>query len=391
MSANSKLAVEQAVLQRYSQASQSVESALCCPVQYDRQYLEILPEEIIQRDYGCGDPSKYVRAGETVLDLGSGGGKICYIASQIVGPRGRVYGIDMNDDMLALARKYQDEVAAKIGWNNVSFHKARIQDLKLDLQQFNAYLAENVIGDLAGWTAAHNHADQLRLTQPVISDDSIDVVISNCVLNLVHEEDRRQLFAELHRVLKRGGRAVISDIVSDEVVSDSLKNDPALWSGCISGAFVEDQFLAAFEQAGFYGIEIVARQIEPWAVVKGIEFRSMTVQAFKGKEGACWDHHQAVIYKGPWKSVEDDDGNVLQRGVRTAVCAKNFEIYSRQPYASQIEPIAPAQAVTQPQPFNCQEPAVRDPNLTKKNSGSTKSGGITIISGGDCCGEANCC
>ena len=126
--------------------------------------------------------------------------------------------------------------------------------------------------------------------------------------------DRQQLFSEMMRVLRRGGRAIISDIVSDEPVPDRLKRDATLWSGCISGAFVEDELLAAFSQAGFYGMEMVARQEEPWTVLEGSEFRSVTIRAFKGKEGPCSDHHQAVIYRGPWKSVQDDDGHTLRRG-----------------------------------------------------------------------------
>src|SRR5690606_23936369 len=124
------------------------------------------------------------------------------------------------------------------------------------------------------------HWNHLRQSSPLIADDSIDVVISNCVLNLVRREDRRQLFSEMYRVLKNGGRACISDIVSDEDVPAHLQRDGQLWSGCLSGAFREDEFLAAFEDAGFYGVEIVARQSEPWAVIEGIEFRSMTVRAF---------------------------------------------------------------------------------------------------------------
>src|SRR5262249_12476820 len=97
--------MESAVRQRYSDAAKAREASLCCPVDYDPRYLRAIPEEVIERDYGCGDPSRHVREGDVVLDLGSGGGKICFIAAQIVGPRGRVIGIDMNDDMLALARR----------------------------------------------------------------------------------------------------------------------------------------------------------------------------------------------------------------------------------------------------------------------------------------------
>jgi ubiquinone/menaquinone biosynthesis C-methylase UbiE len=106
---------------------------------------EILPQEILERDYGCGDPSQFVRPGEVVLDLGSGGGKICYIVAQIVGPQGKVIGVDMNDDMLGLARKYQDEMAEKIGARNVEFRKGKIQDLRLDLDEVDEYLRTNPI------------------------------------------------------------------------------------------------------------------------------------------------------------------------------------------------------------------------------------------------------
>ena len=124
------LDVESAVRQRYGAAASETEAALCCPVEYDPRFLEILPAEIIERDYGCGDPSRYVRAGETVLDLGSGGGKICYIAAQIVGASGKVIGVDTNREMLALANKYRGEMAEKIGYANTEFHtgKFRIYD-----------------------------------------------------------------------------------------------------------------------------------------------------------------------------------------------------------------------------------------------------------------------
>ena len=210
----------------------------------------------VSRLGGWSDPSRFVRAGETVLDLGSGGGKICYIASQIVGPRGQVIGIDMNDDMLALARKYQREIAGRIGWDNVTFHRGRIQDLTTSL-------------------------DEVERTDPLIPSGSIDVVLSNCVLNLVNEADREQLFREVFRVLRPGGRAVISDIVSSRPVPAELKADPTLWSGCISGAFEEQAFLQAFCAAGFSQVQLAARLEEPWTTVQGIEFRSVTIQALK--------------------------------------------------------------------------------------------------------------
>jgi len=100
----------------------------------------------------------------------------------------------------------------------------------------------------------------------------------------------------MFRVLKVGGRCVISDIVCDEDVPEDLQKDPQLWSGCISGAFREDLLLKLFEDAGFYGIQMIERTNGPWQTIRGIEFRSVTVQAFKGKQGPCFERNQAVIY-----------------------------------------------------------------------------------------------
>jgi len=359
------LNIEHAVIERYSSASRSTEPSLCCPVEYDPQYLKVLPEELIERDYGCGDPSRWLNRGETVLDLGSGGGKICYIASQVVGPEGNVLGVDMNDDMLRLAEEFRHEIGERIGYHNVKFLKGRIQDLSLDLNRFEAILREHPVATVTDWLRTQSRVKQLRQDSPMIASDSVDVVISNCVLNLVDPEARSQLFAEIYRVLRDGGRAVISDIVCDEPVPERLRKDPSLWSGCISGAFVEADFLNSFASAGFYGIELVDRPAQPWATVEGIEFRSVTVRAFKGKEGPCMDHRQAVIYRGPWKHVVDDDGHTLRRGEPMAVCKKTFEIYTREPYSDQIVPVPPRIEVSDPQPYDCRRDQIRQPSETK--------------------------
>ncbi len=383
------LNVDEAVRDRYSQAAQEKEQQLCCPVDYDRQFLEIIPQEIIDRDYGCGDPSKYVNPGETVLDLGSGGGKICYIAAQVVGKHGQVIGVDCNDEMLKLARNYQQEMGDRLGYHNVKFAKGKIQDLQLDLELFEPFLREQPVTDSGGWLRAEEQAHQLRKSSPMIKSRSIDVIVSNCVLNLVHQEDRDRLFSEMFRVLKDGGRAVISDIVCDEDVPESLQNDAQLWSGCISGAFREDRFLQAFADAGFYGMEILSRQAEPWAVVEGLEFRSLTVQAFRGQEGACLDRKQAVIYNGPWSAVIDDDGHTLVRGQRSAVCEKNFAIYTRPPYAAQVTPVEPHELppIEEAVEFDCHGSPVRSPRETK---GRAKQ--LTVLPQGDCCEpDGDCC
>lgn len=362
--------VEATVRDRYSEGALAPQPALCCPIEYqDSHYLDILPDEIIAKDYGCGDPTRFVNEGETVVDLGSGAGKNCYIIAQKVGAMGQVIGVDMNNDMLALSRSYQAELATKMGFSNVQFVKAKIQDLALDLAPVEQWLANRAIGCYEELLALEAECDRLRREQPLIADDSVDVVVSNCVLNLVRPADKQRLFQEIYRVLKRGGRAVISDIVCDEPPTAAMIDDPELWSGCISGAFLEAEFLQMFEQAGFYGVEILARQERPWQTIEGIEFRSITVRAYKGKEGICLDRGHGVIYKGPWKCVLDDDGHRLDRGERMAVCEKTFNLYMDPagPYNQDmiaVLPYAVVDAETAPL-FDCQRSQKRHPRETK--------------------------
>lgn len=361
------LKTESVVKDRYAEGANARQEALCCPVEYDTKYLEVIPDEVIERDYGCGDPSRYVKPGETVLDLGSGTGKICFIASQVVGETGRVIGVDMTDDMLEVARRNAPVVAERIGYDNVEFRKGRIQDLALDLQALEERLQEKPVSDANGFIEAEELADELRTSRPLVESDSVDVVVSNCVLNLVSKRNRQQMFGEILRVLKRGGRAVISDIVSDEDIPQELQDDPELWSGCISGAFREDEFLEAFEEAGFYGVRILNLDEEPWQTVHGIEFRSITIEAWKGKEGICLERNQAVIYKGPFKKVLDDDGNAMERGKRYAVCHKVHGIYSSGAYEGMFEFVDPREEVPleDAKLFDCSQTRLRHPRETK--------------------------
>lgn len=379
---------EQAVKERYAAASKAQEPALCCPVDYDPRYLESIPAEVIERDYGCGDPSKYVRSGETVLDLGSGTGKICFIASQVVGPEGKVIGVDMTDDMLEVARRNAPVVAGRIGHANVEFRKGRIQDLALDLEVLDAELKKRPITDVASFLAADELAADLRIKHPLVASDSVDVVVSNCVLNLVEVGAKSSMFREIFRVLKLGGRAVISDIVADEPVPEDLQSDPELWSGCISGALAEEEFLKAFEEAGFYGIEVLKFDTRPWRTVQGIEFRSMTVQAFKGKQGMCVERNQAVIYRGPFKEVLDDDGHRIERGVRIAVCDKTYGLYKKAPYLDFFEFIDPIEPVATDaaKPFDCTRGGRRHPKETKGHDyRATSEASSQCCDGGSCC------
>jgi arsenite methyltransferase len=379
---------ETIVRRRYAAGAKERTDNLCCPVEYESEYLKVIPREVIERDYGCGDPSPYLRAGETVVDLGSGTGKICFIAAQIVGPTGGVIGVDMTDEMLEVARRNAPIVAERLGYTNVEFRKGRIQDLALDLELLDQQLKQNPIRDAVSFLAADELAEELRVKHPLIASDSIDAVISSCVLNLVEPKSKQQLFEEIFRVLKKGGRAVICDIVSDEEVPEEMQNDPELWSGCISGALTEESCLAAFENAGFYGIQLLKRNAEPWRTVQGIEFRSITIEAFKGKQGECFERNQAVIYRGPFKEVLDDDNHRMERGKRYAVCDKTYNLYNKAPYREFFEFVDPFVDVplANAKPFDCSRTAQRHPKETKGQDYN-----VTTDANSKCCDGGSCC
>ncbi|TWT98948.1 methyltransferase domain-containing protein [Neorhodopirellula pilleata] len=370
---------EKVVRERYADAALQREPALCCPVDYDAQYLSAIPQEVIDRDYGCGDPSKHVRVGETVLDLGSGGGKICFIASQVVGPTGQVIGVDLNDEMLSLARKSKVTLAANIGYDNVEFRKGKIQDLAVDRDAVDRFLIENPVKDEMGLRSLEQYLETMRTSNPMIADESIDVVVSNCVLNLVASDEKELLFDEIFRVLRPGGRAVISDIVCDQEVPLEMQLDAELWSGCLSGAFERSAFLEAFEQAGFVDIRIQHLQPEPWQTIDGLAFRSATVIAYRphlASEGDEVIEQTAEylrsrddvrrVYQGPFKYVVDDEGRMYTRG---EACEDALA------QAAQREAIADQFAVFE--------------NSSKSSPAKTTA--TLPMAGGGCCGGGSSC
>ena len=372
------MSVETGVFERYSQGAEAQQADLCCPVDYDRELLAILPQEIIEKDYGCGDPSRYVKPGDIVLDLGSGSGKICYMAAQLVGEQGKVIGVDMNDDMLNLARKYQAEMAHKIGSDRVEFVKGQIQDLAFDLKALDAHLAENPIHNSQDVISLRSWQERQREENPLIEDNSVDLVVSNCVLNLVHDSDKEQLINEIFRVTKPGGRVAISDIVSDEFVPGHLKKDQHLWSGCISGALQEHEFLEAFVNAGFVAVTYDKWESEPWQVVEGIEFRSVTITAMKPEQDIAQDKGHAVIYRGPYAEVYDDEGYAYFKGMRMAVSDKMYELLTSEAYTDDFIGIAPGEDI-EPSEWSFEPGSLRSAKQTKGSAHKDNS------SDGSCC------
>ena len=238
-----------AVQSRYGAAALEQEACLCTPVGFDPQLLKVIPQAVVERDYGCGDPTRWVRCGDRVLDLGSGSGKNAFICSQVIGASGSVTGVDCNTDMLRLSREASVLVADAIGYANVEFLEGAIEAL-----------------DAAGPNGL-----------PLVATASMDVVLSNCVLNLVNPGQRSRLLSNIRRVLAPAGRVAISDIVCDRPVPLHLQQDPDLWSGCISGAWQDEAFLEAFRQLGFQQVSYVDRSPEPWRVVESINFYAVTL------------------------------------------------------------------------------------------------------------------
>lgn len=365
---------ENAVLERYSEGANERQEALCCPVDYQTDLLKKLPAEIVEKDYGCGDPSRYVKEDDVVLDLGSGSGKICYMAAQLVGQKGKVIGVDMNDDMLALARKYQVEMADKLGADLVEFKKGKIQDLALDVEAMEARLLSAPINDANELGVFEAWKKQQCKEQPLIADNSVDLVVSNCVLNLVDDGQKQELVNEIFRVVKPGGRIAISDIISDEVIPDHLKDNKELWSGCISGAFQELEMLQMFQEAGFIAVSYDKWSDAPWQVVEGIEFRSVTLTAIKHEQTECIDKGHAAIYKGPYDFVVDDEGHEFPRGERMAICERTFNVLSNEPFKDNFICIAPA-VEHEPKEWCVPAGTIRPAKETKGGIHSVKASG----------------
>ncbi len=284
-----------AVREFYGHAAEEPQAELCCPIRPDPEDLAHIPPEVVERFYGCGSPVSAAapRAGETLVDLGSGAGIDCFIAARRVGPDGRVFGIDMTDQMLGVARESQPRVAAALGYDNVEFRKGILERIPLE-------------------------------------DAAADIVTSNCVINL--SPDKPAVFREIWRVLRDNGRAVVADIVADGEVPPPMRADGQLWGECISGALSEDAFLAAFERAGFYGISLLKKLL--WREVEGTRFYSVTVRGYKfEKKAGCRYVGQYGVYLGPMKSVTDEEGHLFPRGVPVEVCTDTAAKLAAAPYA----------------------------------------------------------
>ncbi len=271
----------------YAEAVENTREDILNPVGYDAAAVAHIPPEGRVRGYGCGSPvlDAGLAPGERVVDLGSGMGVECFIAAKQVGPRGGVVGVDMLDPMLERADRTAEGVRRNLGYDNVRFVKGLLEDLPLD-------------------------------------DGGTDVVLSNCVLNLSH--DKRRLFDEIVRILRPGGRLVVSDVVCETDPGPAIRNDEVLVGECLGGALTQRDLFGLLDEAGLVGAEVIKRF--PYREVGGHRFYSMT---FSARRPAARETRR-VIYRGPFRSLVAADGTLLPAGESVVLDAEDAESLSEQ-------------------------------------------------------------
>ncbi len=215
---------------------------------YDKTEAASIPEDALLASLGCGNPTALatLQAGETVLDLGSGGGIDVLLSAKRVGPTGCAYGLDMTDEMLALAERNKAEAGAE----NVKFLKGHIEEIPLP-------------------------------------DASVDVIISNCVINL--SGDKPKVFGEAYRVLKPGGRFAVSDVVVDGILPEAVRRDMEAYVGCVAGALERSEYLGLLKSAGFVNASVEATRRYTFADLEAVAATSPQVAALPAEEKAALD------------------------------------------------------------------------------------------------------
>ena len=279
----------------YSNAAITAQASLCCPTDYQADDVSHIPADVLKISYGCGSPvsKASIKVGETVMDLGSGGGIDCFIAAKTAGREGKIIGIDMTEEMLSRAEKNRKYVEKNLGYSNIEFRKGLLEDIPVD-------------------------------------PESVDIIISNCVINL--STKKHKVFEEIYRTLKNHGRFVISDIVSDREVPEDMRSDKKLWGECISGAVTQQNLIKAIKSSGFYGISLEHDYV--WKVVNGIKFSSITFRGWKfTKNKECIYKGQYAIYKGPFQNVSDDDGHTYPAGEPVEICTDTAAKLTNPPYS----------------------------------------------------------
>jgi arsenite methyltransferase len=292
---------------------------ICCcgqaPPPHVQAILPLINEEIKNNNRGCGSPFPIDLEGCTVLDLGSGAGHDCFILSHLVGQEGRVIGVDMTLAQLDIARRHTDSQMKAFGYqrSNVEFVDGYIEDLKS-----------------AG-----------------IEDNSIDVVVSNCVINL--SPDKEQVFSEIHRVLKPGGELYFSDVFAGRRIPTELENDILAYGECLGGAMYKEDFRRMMQRVGFMDARVISECLidlsdpELQKRTNLMDFYSTTVRAFKldRLEDVCEDYGQSAMYLGTIPAMPDsfslDDHHTFTTNIPLPVCGNTASMLGETRYARHFE------------------------------------------------------
>lgn len=271
----------------YSEAIGDKKKGILNPVCYDEYLISHIPERYRFRGYGCGSPvlDADIQKGERVVDLGCGSGVECFIAARLTGRMGSVTGIDMLDPMLDLANEGLEGVSKNLGFRNIQFKKGFLENLP-------------------------------------IKNDSVDVVISNCVMNL--SMLKRRAYSEIFRVLRPGGRLVVSDVVCETEPDATIKNNEILRGECIAGAMTQHHLMALLEETGFKGIRLIKRF--PYRTVQGHPYFSLAFSAVKQKDS----EKVKVLYRGPSLILITHCGTILTQGVTCFIHRQEAELLGDQ-------------------------------------------------------------
>jgi arsenite methyltransferase len=332
-------------------------------------------------------PEETVRAGDRVVIIGAADAHTIAIAAHKAGPHGSVLAIESDDNYLEQVKQQALQIETQLGYVNWHFEAAELDDLCTNPVFVSQFLTQQAIADIKQYLALKSALANQRSEKPLVPNESADVVILDASVNRLPVERVKALLSEAFRILRRGGRLVALMLLADEQAPATL---PTLLNRQdFTYIPQETEIIALLADAGYYGISYTQRAELPLKVVAGVELRIFCVEAYKGKQGICLDRGHAVIYRGPWREVLDDDGHRYVRGERVAVCEKTYEILNRAPYQGEFISIPCYLEVPKEQAplFDCNTPQLRDPQVTKgkKTIFDARSGCCDSSSGGNCC------
>lgn len=262
-------------------------------------------------------------------------------------------------------------------------------DLRIDPRAVDRLVAETKPVDYGTYAALRLRIAEHASASPLVPTDSVDLVVIDMLVNRLAAGDMARVLAEALRVLRRGGRLMFAALLADEPLPSDTGLDFGPWRAVRLPT--EAEAGGELAAAGLHGITYHALLDRPLRVVKGVEVRAYLLDGYKGKQGICLDQGDAVIYRGPWREVLDDDGHRYVRGERTAVCAKTHDLLMRRPYAGNFVSMPPYVRIPLDQAplFDCRTPALRDPSVTKGKTTLSRASGPAAGGSDACCGPAS--